>query len=66
MSDEPKWEYKVIMLSGSERSAESRLNLFGSAGWELVAVYGLPMQIAYLKRPIRPDAPLPAIQGPAS
>jgi hypothetical protein len=51
-----KWEYKMIDLGDrrDEKSTEAQLNLFGSAGWELVAVVvQFTSHFAYLKRQIR-------------
>lgn len=39
MTDRTRWEYKVVSMSpGNDGNAEVRLNTWGSAGWEVVAV----------------------------
>ncbi|MCK1281496.1 hypothetical protein IVB46_40390 [Bradyrhizobium sp. 61] len=39
MVDRTRWEYKVVdMAPGNDKQAEVRLNTWGSAGWEVVAV----------------------------
>lgn len=57
MPNRRRWEYKVLRLRGSEEISETRLNGFGSSGWELIAV-GVQHtdHIAYMKREIRSTA----------
>jgi hypothetical protein len=39
VTDRTRWEYKVVGLSpDNDGCAEVRLNTWGSAGWEVIAV----------------------------
>ena len=47
-----KWEHKVLEVAASDTAfTETRLNGFGSAGWELVGVAAcVTTQFIYLRR----------------